>query len=134
MRHLGKILATALSVALLTFGPATAALAYTGHFDWTASFNHTLQSRNWTQVNSGTVRIQIDPVSNCPYYATNIYVTLYRMAFPSDTNLGKKTVPCSTGATKYWYDTTADTYYFVLNAQAPGVTPNRITSGTTSYP
>jgi len=127
---------TALSVAAITVGSSLVstapAQAYNGSFNWTASVLYSLQSRDFTTGAAGQVRINLNSFSNCPADAPYIAVTLYRRAFPWDTNLGTAKISCS-GGFNIWYGESKDTYYFVLNATDPGTGSSRVGSGTTLY-
>jgi hypothetical protein len=104
-----------------------------GSFTFTADFNARLESRHYTTPNFGTHVVNLGPASNCTRDET-IQVELFAEAFPGDANLGSRTLSCALGGSAVFDNISPDTFYFVLTAGSFGVTPNRVLSGSVTYP
>ena len=110
-RHGARLAAVAVLLAS-TLALGAPAQAYSGSFTWSATFKLGLDSRAWTQVNSGSVKIKTSVDCNGAYLSDKYRVSLYR---GSSLVSSSQWYSCGTVWYTTWSSQPPGTYHFRLD-------------------
>lgn len=99
--------------------------ARSGSFTWSGTFEHLLESRQWTTVSAGDIWIDVGTIGNCN---DDKYLALYRSGKLVGSN---RAMGCS-GGSFVWRGVSAGDYRFQLWDNKP-YSGSRTVSGTVRY-